>query len=192
MNARYCINLVGVTDRSGNALEGTGTRIDITSLPGDATADRRVNNTDVGAAGTLLGTEPIDRDQLFHLRSDVNCDGRVDEADIQAILEARGNDARFVPNPCLVKVKTDNNRSILGGGRSNTSNTIEFPVPRPSRRIVGRPGRPIRRRPDVVPGLDADDYRTVGAGRELVSHPRHSSRCCFCFRFVVLIRSRFS
>ncbi|MCK4658231.1 MAG: hypothetical protein KAV82_01800, partial [Phycisphaerae bacterium] len=104
-NARYCIMLVDVMDRSSNRLAGDGSRIDVTSLPGDATGDRRVNNTDVGGVGSLLDTDPIDRDERYHLRSDFNCDGRIDQDDINVALAARGTDARFVPNPCLSKGK---------------------------------------------------------------------------------------
>jgi hypothetical protein len=41
------------------------------------------------------------------LRSDVNCDGRVDQEDINAVLAARGADARSVLNPCTTKKSTE-------------------------------------------------------------------------------------
>ena len=105
-NARYCITLLGVTDRSTNALTGEGVRIDLTSLPGDATGDRRVNNTDVGGIGSLLDTDPVSRDEWYHVRSDINCDGRIDQDDLNAARAARGIDARFAMNPCLEKGST--------------------------------------------------------------------------------------
>lgn len=99
-NVRYCIQLINVRDRSGNVL-GTGSRLDVTSLPGDATQDRRVNNTDVGAIASLLGTNPIDRENPDHLRADLNTDGAINQADLDIALAARGASSRQIRNPCL-------------------------------------------------------------------------------------------
>ncbi len=126
-NARYCVALIDVTDRSGNPLVGDGSRIDLTSLPGDATGDRRVNNTDVGGAGSLLGTDPISRDELYQVRSDIDCNGRIDQDDIDAILAARGTDARFLPNPCQAqRMKTTIDRAEAGNEISPVNMTEQI------------------------------------------------------------------
>ncbi|HPM24875.1 MAG TPA: hypothetical protein PLP66_13285, partial [Phycisphaerae bacterium] len=96
--ASYCIELIDVTDMAGNALQNG--QVQITKLQGDATGDRRVNNTDVGAVSSLVGTDPIDPLNPHHLRSDVNLDGKIDMADVNIVLTARGRDARVL-RPCL-------------------------------------------------------------------------------------------
>lgn len=96
--AKYCIRLIGVTDMAGNVLQNS--QVVITMLQGDATGDHRVNNTDVGAVSSLVGTDPIDPLNPRHLRSDVNLDGKIDMADVNIVLAARGRDARAL-SPCL-------------------------------------------------------------------------------------------
>ena len=48
----------------------------------------------------MIGTAPIDRTQNYQIRSDINCDGVVDQLDLDAVLAARGADARYVSSPC--------------------------------------------------------------------------------------------
>lgn len=98
--ARYCVTLVGVQDLQGNPLI-ENRRLVFTVLEGDATGDRRVNNTDVGAVLSLRGTEAIDPGNPNHVRADVNRDGRIDQADVDRVLSLRRLDARFIPDPCL-------------------------------------------------------------------------------------------
>ncbi len=96
--ARYRLELVGVADFAGNLLPG-GSEIYFTALLGDTTGDGRVNNTDVGAVASLLGTNPINPGVSFQVRSDINVDGRIDNEDLDLVLARRGTDARFIPDP---------------------------------------------------------------------------------------------
>ena len=96
--ARYLIRLTGVKDVAGNALLGDNDRI-VTALLGDATADRRVNSTDVCAVQSLRGIDPINAADVNQVRSDVTNDGRVNNTDVGGVLSVRGKDARFIPDP---------------------------------------------------------------------------------------------
>ncbi len=97
--AKYCLRLIGITDVAGNLLQNN--QVVLTMLQGDATGDHRVNNTDVGAVGSLVGMNPIDPLNARHLRSDVNLDGKIDLADVEIVLAARGRDVRPILSPCL-------------------------------------------------------------------------------------------
>jgi len=99
-DATYCVQLAGLSDRAGNPLSGELVRLRFTALAGDVTGDARVNNSDVGAIATLLGTEQVDPLNERHLRSDIDGDGDIDDYDLEVVLEARRRDARFLPNPC--------------------------------------------------------------------------------------------
>lgn len=100
--ARYCVQLIGVADKAGNQLDGDDATLRFSALAGDATGDLRVNNTDVGGVVSLLGTDPIDPDNIFHVRSDINRDGKVDDTDVQLVLDLRGNTLGDISNPCIV------------------------------------------------------------------------------------------
>ncbi|HMN97623.1 MAG TPA: CARDB domain-containing protein [Phycisphaerales bacterium] len=96
----YCVRLDGAADCAGNALPDELALRTVVVLPGDATGDRRVNNTDVGAILSLLGTLPIDPGSPKQVRSDLNLDGAIDAIDVQLAMDARGTDARFIAIPC--------------------------------------------------------------------------------------------
>jgi hypothetical protein len=100
-NLRYCIRLVGVRDLAGNLLAQGTARIDLTLLVGDVTGDGRVTVNDAGALATLLGTDPIDPTNLFHVRSDLDRNGRIDGADLDLLLAAIGGDFRHFVTTCL-------------------------------------------------------------------------------------------
>lgn len=97
--AVYCISLSTLGDTAGNAAAANDLRVGVSTLAGDVTGDRRVNNTDVGAARGRR-TDPIDPLSESHLRADVNADGAVSELDDVLILAARGRDLRQVVEPC--------------------------------------------------------------------------------------------
>ncbi|MGP1345991.1 MAG: CARDB domain-containing protein [Phycisphaerales bacterium] len=99
--ARYCVQLVGVSDLAGNLLSGESSLLRFSALLGDATGDLRVNNTDVGGVLSLSGTDPIDPSNPFHVRSDINRDGRIDFDDVQLVLDNRGNGTGSISNPCI-------------------------------------------------------------------------------------------
>lgn len=96
----YCITVTGVTDPFGQVLT-QNRRLIVSVLPGDVTGDRRVNNTDIGAIASLAGLESISPGDDRHIRADYNRDGRVDDADLAAVLALRGTDTRFIPAPCI-------------------------------------------------------------------------------------------
>lgn len=96
--ARYRLRLTGLKDFAGNPLPA-GTEIGFVALAGDVTGDQRVNNTDVGAVRSLRGTDPILLSDLYHIRSDLDLDGRITVMDEEIALAARGRDARFIPAP---------------------------------------------------------------------------------------------
>jgi len=116
---RYCIALQGATDVAGNPVAAAGASRSLTVLLGDATGDRRTNNTDVGAVMSLLGTDPIDPSNRQHVVSDLNTDGRIDDADVLIALDARGVDARFIPDPCPQQPKgvAEGDRELAAGAR---------------------------------------------------------------------------
>ncbi len=97
--AAYCISLVGVKDLAGNFLLHNA-RVRVAALKGDASGDSRTNNTDVGGVLSLIGTNPIDPNNLFHVRSDINTDGKIDAADRALVLAARGSDLRLLNPAC--------------------------------------------------------------------------------------------
>lgn len=97
---RYCLKLRNVSDVAGNVIPDSATQVSFTTLKGDATGDRRVNNTDVGAINALVGTDPINPSNPNHVRADLNGDGRITSADVQIAVQARGRDARFIAEPC--------------------------------------------------------------------------------------------
>lgn len=96
----YCITVTGITDPFGQVLT-QNRRLIVSVLPGDVTGDRRVNNTDIGAIASLAGLESISPGEGRHVRADFNRDGRVDDADLTAVLALRGTDTRFIPAPCI-------------------------------------------------------------------------------------------
>jgi len=99
--ASYCVELVNVQDRAGNPLSGSDSRFRFVALAGDATGDRRVNNTDIGGVLSLLGTDPIDPSNILHVRSDINRDGRIDMPDVGLIVQNHSIDLRNVSDPCM-------------------------------------------------------------------------------------------
>lgn len=103
---RYCVQLIGITDRAGNLLDGNTARLDITVLAGDANGDRRVDNVDAGAVASKVGLDPIDRNVPRDVRSDLNMDGQVDAADLDIVIAHRRDNARYAPNACLVEAGT--------------------------------------------------------------------------------------
>ena len=96
----YCLTLTDAIDCAGNLRPIDQRRRTFVILPGDATGDRRVNNTDVGGVASLLGTDPIDVRNALHVRSDIDRDGDVDATDLAVVLAERGKDARFIVPPC--------------------------------------------------------------------------------------------
>ncbi len=98
--AKYCITLRNAKDRAGNEIGLGAARRTVTALKGDSTNDRRTNSTDVGGVNSLVGTNPIDRNVVNHVRSDLNVDGQVTSADRDLALNLRGADARFIADPC--------------------------------------------------------------------------------------------
>ncbi|MCA9312277.1 MAG: hypothetical protein KDA21_13770, partial [Phycisphaerales bacterium] len=105
-NGRYCVRLVGVTDRAGNLIGGARSRLDISSLPGDASGNLLVNNADVGGIASLAGPDPISGEVLA-IRSDLNADGFINDDDILIALGNRRVDLRFVPPPCFARGESD-------------------------------------------------------------------------------------
>ena len=96
--ARYLVRLSGMLGADGQAVAGDADRV-LTALLGDATGDRRLNSTDVGAVTSLRGLDPIDRSDVNQVRSDVTNDGRVNSTDVGGVTSVRGKDARFIPDP---------------------------------------------------------------------------------------------
>lgn len=96
--ARYCVTLGGVTDPFNN-LFATGNRVVFTVLEGDAFADRRTNNSDVGGIRSLLGMA-FDSLNPLHVRSDLNRDAVLSQEDVNIAITRRGTDTRGIPNPC--------------------------------------------------------------------------------------------
>jgi hypothetical protein len=134
----YCITLSGAVDCAGNLRPITQRRRTIVMLPGDATGDRRVNNTDVGGVASLLGTDPIDLSNALHVRSDIDRDGDVDAADLQVVLAERGKDARFIAVPCPpesaesgVAVATDPGVAQTGSDQGASSAALLSATSRP-------------------------------------------------------------
>lgn len=112
----YCITITGITDPFGQVLT-QNRRLIVSVLPGDVTSDRRVNNTDIGAIASLAGLESISPGESRHVRADFNRDGRVDDADLTAVLALRGSDARFIPAPCIARdVNTNGDFAVAGRG----------------------------------------------------------------------------
>jgi len=96
--ARYLVQVIGVRDGGGNALEGDNDRV-IAAVLGDVTGDLRVNSTDVACIRSLRGTSPIDPDMIFNVRCDVTLDGGIDNADVNEVKAVRGHDARSIAAP---------------------------------------------------------------------------------------------
>ncbi|MCA9311171.1 MAG: S8 family serine peptidase, partial [Phycisphaerales bacterium] len=119
-NTRYRLELLGITDLAGNPLSESRL-VFFTTVPGDVTGDRRVNNTDVGALASLLGTNPINPANRFHVRADVNTDGRIDQLDLDAVLARRGIDARSLTDPL-----PGDSSAILGEGPLPDSGSQPF------------------------------------------------------------------
>ena len=98
--AVYCIRLLGVSDDAGNELRAIDAQRTIAVLAGDATNDLRVATSDVSGVRSLLGTDPIDPNNPLHVRSDIDTDGNIDQADVDLVVAALGGDLRGVSAPC--------------------------------------------------------------------------------------------
>ncbi len=157
IGARYCVQLVGVTDRAGNLLAGPAQRLDVAVLQGDATGDLRINNTDVGAIGSLIGADPIDREDLFQVRADVNADGRVDLDDVNLALANRRTDVRSLTSPCLVLAQDDGSSGTLGN-TLGTGATVSSGRPGASSKPSGNRDEPaaLAERDETSDEHDAD------------------------------------
>jgi subtilase family serine protease len=141
--ATYCISLVGVRDLAGNFLRGNA-RVRVAALIGDASGDQRTNNTDVGGVVTLLGTNPIAPSNLYHVRSDINTDGRIDSSDRALILSARGVDLRLISPACPLGREGDGRVTVGDGVANNDVLTDDLQLPE------GNGGRVVKS--GVVPG----------------------------------------
>jgi hypothetical protein len=97
--ARYLVRLQGVTDPGGNALLGDVDRI-FTNLKGDASGDLRTNVTDLSYIHSGYAN-PISVSVVKQIRSDVNCDARVNATDLSVSWAQRNTDARNIPNPTV-------------------------------------------------------------------------------------------
>ena len=75
----------------------------------------------MGGVVSLLGTNPIDPNSIFHIRSDINSDGRINAADRTAVLAARGIDLRQVLPACPLGRDGTN-----GGGGSNVADNDDI------------------------------------------------------------------
>ncbi|MDZ4829773.1 MAG: Ig-like domain-containing protein [Phycisphaerae bacterium] len=106
--AVYCLTLTGVADIAGNPPAADQSRRSLALLRGDASADRRVNVTDVGGVIAYLGTTAIDPTNAAQVRCDFDHDGDIDgdpngpaaDSDLKAVLVASGVDLRAIADPC--------------------------------------------------------------------------------------------
>ena len=114
-DARYLVRLTGVRGADGQLVAGDADRV-LTALLGDATGDRRVNSTDVGAVTSLRGIDPIDPSDVNQVRSDVTNDGRVNNTDVGGVTSVRGKDARFIADP--------NPPTAAGGAAASSSQAM--------------------------------------------------------------------
>jgi hypothetical protein len=154
----YCVTLVGVSDAAGNPLDPASASRVITGLVGDATGDRRVNNTDVGGVLSLVGTDPIDPRNPLHVVSDLDVDGDVDDADVQIALGARGADMRFAGSPCGGMLLGSLNRSEPGPGEAAVSERSPTSVAN-RRQHAGTAATQNRSDGDRLEGEDIDGER---------------------------------
>jgi subtilase family serine protease len=100
---RYCITLSGVQREAGGTAVENG-RAAFVLLRGDVFGDSRVNNSDVGAALSLLG-QTVQPDSSANLiRADVNRDGQITQADVDVVLAARRFDMRLTSDACPANV----------------------------------------------------------------------------------------
>lgn len=97
--ALYCLTLSGVRNFLGEPAAENG-RVSFGTLAGDVFTDRRVNNTDVGAVVALQGQSLTADAEATFVRADVNADGVIDNADLNAVVARRRTEARFIAQPC--------------------------------------------------------------------------------------------
>jgi len=98
--ARYLVRVGGLTDAAGNpqVIDADASRT-LLALSGDITGDGRTNNTDVGAAISMRGLDPISAALESHLRADLTLDGRTNNTDVGAAISMRGKDGRELAAP---------------------------------------------------------------------------------------------
>lgn len=98
--ARYCLTMSGVRNFLGEPANENGT-VSFAVVRGDASNDRRVNNSDVGAVLSVLGQTVGGGDVTNVLaRADLDRDGTITQADVDIALSRRRTDARFIADPC--------------------------------------------------------------------------------------------
>jgi len=104
--ARYCLNLVGVTDIYGRFLTGQ-TRLNFSILPGDVSGNSVVDYLDVNNVLTLIGST-VNPSVEYLVRADFNGDGRINDRDLELVTSVAGQDLRWIADPCF--------GSLLGNG----------------------------------------------------------------------------
>jgi hypothetical protein len=154
----YCMTLTDAIDCAGNARPIDQRRRTIVILPGDATGDRRVNNTDVGGVASLLGTDPIDVRNALHVRSDIDRDGDVDATDLAVVLAERGKDARFIVPPCPAEPASGG--ALVSEGASGSSGGADPMILSPTSRPTE--GGVAATNAEGEDGLDSSDPGTDG------------------------------
>ena len=92
------VTMIGMLSESCSPVSFSTERI-LTGLIGDTNGDLRVRANDVGNAGDLVGTSPIDPLEIFEVRNDIDVDGGIDSDDVDIIGTKVGNDARNITNP---------------------------------------------------------------------------------------------
>ncbi|MEY2794521.1 MAG: hypothetical protein RIR10_237, partial [Planctomycetota bacterium] len=155
----YCLTLTDAIDCAGNARPIDQRRRTIVILPGDATGDRRVNNTDVGGVASLLGTDPIDVHNALHVRSDIDRDGDVDATDLAVVLAERGKDARFIAPPCPAEPASGG--VLVSEGASGSSGSADPMVLSPTSRPTE--GGVAAANAEGEDGLDSSDPGSDGS-----------------------------
>ncbi|MFN0012185.1 MAG: CARDB domain-containing protein [Phycisphaerales bacterium] len=97
--ARYCVDLREILLTRGGSSPDNG-RFAFVLLTGDSSGDQRVNNSDVGAVLSKVGTVLSGTSSATDIRADINLDGIVDNADVTVVLGNRRLDIRSVGDAC--------------------------------------------------------------------------------------------
>lgn len=182
--ARYCLTLTGVTDPFGNIFADNA-RVIFTVLEGDASGDKRTNNSDPGAVRSVIGS-PFNPGNPQHVRADLNRDGVLNQADFDIAVARRGRDARFIAEPCDAPAPpppekpTDFPRTTAdlsnpdGPGIRLDPNDRGEPLPR-----TAAAGIEDSVRPHTGTTSRWASVREVGAGEQAADQPRSAGMIAF-------------